>query len=314
MPNIFADYFINDFLNFLFKDWTWKTKFWFFVPLFLVYLALFPPKLLKTAWVKFKKIIKFLLLTIFATLWFMVIKTGNEYTNQTQIKQVVTEPEKADDAFQANPTPQQQQNYICNEPNQKFCSTFDDLTQFEGFMSFTSDPGNSRLLKTNISINNSKNNPNLFIKDKLFDPNINFKWKLKPNNDSVINGTIDYGEIWRCIVGENGYDRITCERYPNINTQKKRYQTYFSEVGKKPILPKTEITINGNVHLNNDNTLAITLTVNYTTDEQKSDSAVFNYILPILETEPEKMVNKFGVGIIDKEGNIRIEFLELSLF
>ena len=309
---------LSIFLGSFLKEWDWKFILLLLGPIIFLFYLLFPPLRLKNFFKKYKKVVKISSFIIISSVWVLTIVTGQKFVNQqpvpADINKVTTQEEKAEDAFRANPTPEQQKPHTCQDESYKFCSAFDDLTQFEGFKSFVSDPNNSRLLRTNIAIENSKNNPNLFIKDQLFTPEINFKWKFKPNNDSVINGTIAYGEIWRCIVGENGYDRITCELYPNINTQKKRFQTYFSEVGKKSMFPKTEVTINGDTHLNNDNTLVITLTVNYTNNEQKQDNAIFNYTLPVLETEPEKMVNKFGVGIIDKEGNIRIEFLELSLF
>lgn len=213
--------------------------------------------------------------------------------------------------------PEQQVLYKCEDEDGVFCSDFSNLERdfdLEGLKFFTSDPENPRILKTNLPKKGIKDNPNLWIKNLMFIPEIRFSLTAKLHDDEKGNLTIVYGSDWRCIIGESGFNAITCESCYSNRGKKERKTIYLTSEGHLPIQPETELILKGSTALIKDDYLKITLSLDYFNTEDKREQEDFDFELKFLSSDPHENERKFGVGIIDpNDEGIRIEFLRLEI-
>lgn len=215
-----------------------------------------------------------------------------------------------------NGTPDQQVMSVCQGNNHTFCSDFVSVdTEFEGANFFTKDPENNRILKSNVPVSGSRDNPILWVYGKSFTPELEFDFTTKLYGKDRGNLTITFGNDWRCIIGEANYNTVTCENFYSNSDKKSRYSQYLSIKGLSPIQPKTPVTVNGSTTLVSDNKIKITLTLTYFDSKNNKQEATFNFDdIKYLSTNPETDKKRFGVGIIDPNAEgIGVEFMLLDI-
>lgn len=220
-------------------------------------------------------------------------------------------PEKEDDPrmpFNPDlvPTPQND-----NYPK-RYCSNFEEK-DWKGWEGFDRSKTNPKVLKPALD-SQPYDNPHLWYAKVTPKPIFDFELKLEPKHETRINATIAYKTIWRCIVGEQGYDNVTCEEYYSDASKKKRYRKYFSELEKLPINPGTEIIINGTTLKTGENKLEIRLQVNYININNERSSADFSFEVVLPSPDPLGLEGPIGVGIIDSDrASPPVEFKEFCL-
>jgi len=215
------------------------------------------------------------------------------------------------------PLPKEEIISECSDDESTFCSTFSDIEQeFDEseLPYFTTDPENPKILEANIPISKTKDNSNLWIKEKSFTPEFHFEIQIKFYNEEKGNLTISYGDDWRCIIGENNFNTLTCESQYSNKTEKARFSQHLSSKNHLNIKPKEEVIISGSTTLVEDNKLKISLLLNYFDIESQDVEESFEFEIKYLSANPKEDKRRFGVGIIDPlDEGIRIEFMKLEV-
>lgn len=211
--------------------------------------------------------------------------------------------------------PQDQVITDCQKEGETFCSTFSDIEKdFEESNFFSKNPENTKILKSNLPTFKSKDNPNLWVKNLFFTPEFHFSITSKFYDKEKGNLTIVYGNDWRCIIGENNFNTITCESFYSNTVKKERKSQHLSSKKLKAIQPETELLTRGSTTIIDNNKLKITLTLEYFDIDNNKQTATFDFETKYLSTNSKENKKSFGVGIIDplNEG-INIEFMKLEI-
>ena len=215
------------------------------------------------------------------------------------------------------PTPSPEKEIVsdCTSPNNLFCSDFSNMERdFDELNTFTVDRDNPRILKVNLPKDGDKDNSNLWAKLQL-GPEFDFMVRVKLQDEEKGNLTIAYGQDWRCIIGEEGFNAITCESNYNNIKKIRRKKTYLTSLNRPKIQPGEELTVDGIVSLQGDTGLKIKLHLEYFGQNgKKIDDVDIYHELEPSSLRPKDDKKRFGVGIIDPEDEtIRVEFLKLEV-
>lgn len=223
------------------------------------------------------------------------------------------EPQPTPDNKQ--PSPADEIISKCFSENSTFCSDFSNIEKdFDDLEFFSTDPENPRILKSNVPKSGSKDNPVLWINNLSFTPEFHFDLTSKLYDKEKGNLTLAYGNDWRCIIGENNFNRITCEAFYSNTSKKERKSQHLSSKKFLPIQTETELLIRGSTTVINDDKLKITLTLEYFDIENNKQTATFDFETKYLSTSPQENKRRFGVGIIDPlDEGISIEFIKLEI-
>jgi len=220
-------------------------------------------------------------------------------------------PEKTIKANQ----PENQVTTNCQNKGLTFCSDFSNIEKdFEGLDFFSTDPENQRILKSNVPISGSKDNPILWIKNLSLSPEFHFNLTSKLFDDKKGNLTFVFGNDLRCIIGENNFNTITCEAFYSNTSKKERKSQHLSSKKLPPIQPETELLIRGSTSIVSDDKLKITLSLEYFDSENSKKETTFDFETKYLSTNPQENKKNFGVGIIDPhDEGISVEFMKLEI-
>lgn len=193
----------------------------------------------------------------------------------------------------------------------KYCSGFNEESDWIGWQGFDRSQNNSGLLRPRIG--SGFDNPNLWFQKINPSPIFDFDLKFIPKNDTKINVVVVYEKIWRCIIGETNFNTITCEEnYSSHN--KTRHSSSLTALNKLPISPQSEIIINGSTLVSSTNRLQIRLQLQYIDIEQNKESVDLSFQLGFPSPDPKSFRGSVGVGIIDPNSEgITVEFKEFSL-